>query len=282
MKKLIINADDFGLSASANRTIIECYLKGNLTSATLLVNMPGTENAVRLSKENLGLGIGLHFCLTEGRPLTNCPTLVDDKGEFLTRNALLRRLFWGGVAPDEIAAEFSAQLQRIRSFGIALTHLDSHQHVHMSPWVLKNILPIINESGIPLRIVCPPLSAALLLKRPIKFFKQLVLVRASRGMLGAVKNKANDSLVSINDLSAEQDIDASTYLELIRSASDSEIIEVMVHPYSLGQDAAALYPNDLHDRLPFLRRCEREYQLLSRERLSFDSTGCELTNYARI
>src|SRR5688500_10676933 len=102
MINLIINADDFGLCSSVNQAIIDCYKAGNLTSTTFMVNMPGTSEAAELAKVNPGLGIGLHFCLTEGKPLTVASTLIDKNGNFLTREKLIKKALAQKINPSEV------------------------------------------------------------------------------------------------------------------------------------------------------------------------------------
>lgn len=282
MRRLIVNADDFGISPSVNEAVIRCYRKGNLTSATLMANMPAAEDAAKLARENPGLSVGLHFCLTEGRPLSDCPTLVDRRGVFLDRPRLLLKILRGQVEQGEVVREFLAQLGRLRALGIAVSHVDSHQHVHMSPWLFKRILPVINDDRIPLRLVYPPIDVSLAFKRPVKFLKQLMLNWNSRRYIKALKTKSNDCLVSIHDLDGGQPVALSAYQGLLDGAGHRQIVEVMVHPYILGDDVFALYPEDLEGRLGFLRKCDREYQLLSREEPFVRPAGFELTSYERI
>ena len=125
-RRLIVNADDFGLARSVSTGIIDAYQAGQLSSTTLMVNMPGTEEAVDLAERHPGLGVGLHFNLTEGRPLTDARSLVDADGEFLLRGELIRRAARGRLRPDEITRELTAQLDRFVSLGLSPTHLDSH------------------------------------------------------------------------------------------------------------------------------------------------------------
>ena len=88
VRRLIVNADDFGLAGSVSTGIIDVYQSGQLSSTTLMVNMPGTEEAVDLAERHPGLGVGLHFNLTEGRPLTDALSLVDSDGAYLLRGLI--------------------------------------------------------------------------------------------------------------------------------------------------------------------------------------------------
>lgn len=279
--RLIINADDFGLCASVNRAIIDTYLAGNLTSTTLMVAMPGTAEAVALSQQHPGLGIGLHFTLTEGRPLSSAPSLVDEKGFFFKRGTLIKRALSGKINPADIAAEFKAQLNRAREMGIRLTHFDSHQHLHMLPPVFNAILPVAEEAGIRLRLVVPNIERGLLLRRPQKFAKQQLLKWNIRRLSRRVRRaRHNDRLVSIHDLPTLPDVPA-VYQKLVRPFADTgDIVELMVHPYLPGPDLDSLYPDDLPSHQPFFEKCYAEHRLLTAQPQLFPSS--DLITYGDI
>ena len=136
-RRLIVNADDFGLASGVNEGVQEAVEAGVVTSATMMVNTPGFDDAVRRAA-GLGarLGVGLHFNLTTGAPVAPAAavrSLVDAAGRFLPLAALLRRALAGGVRPDEVRREAEAQFARLRAAGIAPTHADSHRHVHAFP-----------------------------------------------------------------------------------------------------------------------------------------------------
>jgi chitin disaccharide deacetylase len=149
MTKLIINADDFGYSKGVNLGIIEAHQNGVVTSTTLMANMPGAQHAAGLSKKNPGLGVGIHFVLTCGRPVSNeVASLVNSKGEF---NRISEIEEFGKA--EEIELELKSQFEKFLSFGLKPTHIDSHHHVHS----LKNVYPaverIARENQLPIRKV---------------------------------------------------------------------------------------------------------------------------------
>lgn len=282
MKQLIVNADDFGLAPSVNKAIIDCYRRRNVTSATMMVNMPGAEDAARLAKENPGLGVGLHFSLTEGRPLSRCPSLVDERGRFFERGKLLRRIAFGAVAAADIEAEFAAQLEKAKALGVKLTHVDSHQHLHMSPWIFRLVYPLLEKEGVPIRVVNPPLDLSLLFQRPVKFAKQAILWQRSQAYLAQEGIRANDCLVSVHDLDPARAFSAADYRGLIKASGERAVVELMVHPYLLGDDVLSLYKDTLPERMAFLKQCEREYHLLSEKGLFLDQREHQLVNYGQI
>lgn len=152
MKKLIVNADDFGLTAGVNRAIIEGYARGVITSATVMANMPAFDDAVRLAKDHPSLGVGLHFNITQGRPAAEASrvsSLIDDDGEFWgTSTALLRRALAGRLNTEEVVIELRAQIEKALNAGLRLTHIDSHKHSHALPRVCEAIILTIKDYGI--------------------------------------------------------------------------------------------------------------------------------------
>lgn len=138
MRLLIVNADDFGLSVGVNKGIIRAYRQGIVTSTSMLVNMPAWSHARDLARACPGLAVGLHFNLVSGRPLSRpdqVATLVNAQGEFDGDLARLAR-----ANPVHIARELAAQLARLQTARIAVSHIDSHHHIHSMPDVLPLVL----------------------------------------------------------------------------------------------------------------------------------------------
>lgn len=122
MKLLIVNADDFGLSPGVNYGIIEAHRHGLVTSTTAMMNAGGIEHAAEISADYPLLGVGLHFVLSYGRPLSAMPSLV--------REGHLGKWVWevakqGSLADEDIVAELHQQFDRFVSlFGRQPTHID--------------------------------------------------------------------------------------------------------------------------------------------------------------
>lgn len=138
MTKLIINADDFGLSEGVNYGIISAYKSGVVRSTSTMANMPGFEHAMELLKENENLGCGVHMTLSCYKPvLSNLKTIVDENGYFIRRitNEVIENMDL-----DEVYEEFCAQIEKVRS-KTDITHLDSHHHVH----TLEKLRPVIER-----------------------------------------------------------------------------------------------------------------------------------------
>ena len=150
-KKIIINADDFGLSSAINSAIMKCFDKGLISSTTIMANMPGFEEACLLAKQNnLEPNIGVHINLSEGPALTaeirKIPGFCDHQGHF-NRSWSRRRLF-SLRERTAIACEVREQIKRCRLHGLSLTHADSHHHVHTVPGILIAIASLLKTEGI--------------------------------------------------------------------------------------------------------------------------------------
>lgn len=144
-KYLIINADDFGLAPGINQAVIDLHQAGVVTSTSLMVNMPGFNDAVKRVRHAPTLGVGLHFNLSEGFPIAPAnwiPSLVDHKGEF--SNSL-------GWDESDVMTELKAQMQRLQSAGINPTHIDSHGFIQKRMAVCRPMLILARTLNLPMR-----------------------------------------------------------------------------------------------------------------------------------
>ena len=150
MTKMIVNADDFGLSEAVNYGILSAHKNGIVTSTTIMPNMPAFDNAVNILKENSELGCGVHMTLSLNEPvLKNHKTIVDNNGKFFRRdtNELVREKF----DLDEVYNEFCAQIDKVINSGIKIDHLDSHHHVHTLESLKPVIEKIVKKYNLPIR-----------------------------------------------------------------------------------------------------------------------------------
>jgi chitin disaccharide deacetylase len=152
VRRLIVNADDFGRSAAINQAVIRAHREGILTTASLMVNEPACEEAVALARENPGLGVGLHLTLLCGHsalPQGKIPRLVDASNQFTDSpaSAGLRYFFSRGLR-DQLRQEIRAQFQRFWATGLPLDHVNGHLHLHLHPTVFR----ILMEDAAHLRI----------------------------------------------------------------------------------------------------------------------------------
>lgn len=140
MKRLIINADDFGFTSDVNAGIVHAHRFGVLTSTTLMANGEAFEDAIRLAKETPSLDIGGHLVLVQG-----C-SLLTGKPFPETPRRLLIALARNQLDPY---AELRTQIQKIVATGLRLTHLDSHKHTHIVPGVFRAVVRLAHEFSIP-------------------------------------------------------------------------------------------------------------------------------------
>lgn len=153
MSRLIVNADDFGLTAGVNRAILQLHEEHVLTGTSLMAQASATAQAVEIARATPTLGVGCHVVLLDGEPVLSpheIPTLVDLKTSLFRPSIVdfLRRLFTGRIRAAEIEAEAAAQIASLQNRGVRLTHIDTHKHTHMFPPVLRPILRAARAAGI--------------------------------------------------------------------------------------------------------------------------------------
>lgn len=152
IRRLIVNADDFGRSASINAAVIRAHREGILTSASLMVNELGCAEAVALAKENPNLGVGLHLTLLLGHSALSpekIPGLVNERGEFSNSPAAAgTKYFFQRGLREQLRAEIHAQFARFRATGLTLDHLNGHLHMHLHPVVFSILMEDATVLGI--------------------------------------------------------------------------------------------------------------------------------------
>ncbi len=149
--RLIVNADDFGLSQRINHGIVQAHRAGIVTSASLTAVGRAFHRAVAHCRALPTLDVGVHLTLVAGRPLgAGSSSLVGADGRFPAgAGAFLRRWLTGGIRRADLRAELSAQIERILDHGIRVSHLDSHQHVHALPVIYDLTLELAARYRIP-------------------------------------------------------------------------------------------------------------------------------------
>jgi hopanoid biosynthesis associated protein HpnK len=151
VRRLIINADDFGFTSGVNRAIVETHKRGVVTSTTLMANGQAFEEAASLAKSTSQLSIGCHVVLIDGTPMLQpsaIPSLADS-GRFRDGlKSFAARAISGRIKESEVAAEASAQIRKIQSTGIVVSHIDTHKHTHLFPKILRPLLLAARECGI--------------------------------------------------------------------------------------------------------------------------------------
>ena len=260
MGRLILNADDFGLTAGVNRAILELHRAGSLTSTTLMARAAATEEAIEMARWTPTLGVGCHVVLVDGEPVlpaSELPTLVDRRtGRFQpTLNAFLQRLLTRRIHSSGIEAEAAAQIALLQSGGVALTHIDTHKHTHMFPAVLRPVLRAAKAAGI--RCVRNPFEPAWSLRAtpgaPLIRRAEVSLLRLLEPTFRRIV--AEEGFVTTGGaigVLATGTLDPATVASLLAALPDGAW-ELVTHPGYNDSDLA-----QAHTRLLASRETERE------------------------
>lgn len=151
-KRLIVNADDFGLSEGINRGISYCFQNGIVTSATVIPTGVAFDHAVGLAKQNPALDIGVHLTLIAEEPVLpsdEVKSLVDKDGCFFDSHiTFIWRYLAGKIDLREVASELEAQIDKTIKADIPVTHIDSHRHLHMLPAILETVVSLAKKFNI--------------------------------------------------------------------------------------------------------------------------------------
>jgi len=145
---VIINADDFGLTAGVSRGIVRAISAGVVTSTSIMGNMPDLAANIELLQSVPEAGLGIHLTLSAGRPLlgaSHVPSLVNNEGYFFRDSRLAVRR----AETLEVEKEWRAQVERVLGLGVRPTHVDSHHHVHLAPRLMHLAVKLAKEYGIP-------------------------------------------------------------------------------------------------------------------------------------
>ena len=261
MRKLVVNADDFGFTRDVNQGIVEAHRDGILTSTTLMATGAAFDDAIRVARENPGLDIGVHLVLVGGPPFP------------ITMAQLLRAIMLGRL---RIYEELRAQVRRVLDAGVEPTHLDTHKHTHLLPPVLDAVARLSEEYKIPWvrRPFDLPLTAA---ARPgVEWAK-----RATSQALGVMRSRFTRVLASRGCRSTDHfagfqitgRYNAEELAQLIRALPEGST-EFMCHPGICGEELRGA-----HTRLKESR--ERELRALTSPevRVALAESGVELVSY---
>lgn len=215
MKKVIINADDFGYSSAVNLGIIKAYKEGILTSTTLMANMPGCDEAIKLAKENPDLGVGGHLVLTCGKPLTKGESLIDGNGDFYSLAEYKKHR--NEMCDEEIFQEWCHQIDYLMDHGLKLTHLDSHHHAHTFPENLEITKRIADKYHLCFRNAFE--------------LEENIELPAQKGIRGFSDLMNHSAIRDLTKSFEENRIKCFEEIQMVLDkVEDNEITELMVHP----------------------------------------------------
>ena len=246
--RLILNADDFGLTRGINRAIAELHALGALTSATLMASGPAFDDAVAIAHAHPTLGVGCHIVLTDGAPVSpphTIPTLLGPDGKTFRPQLthFVRDLLLNRIAEADIAREASAQIQKLQRNGITVTHLDTHKHTHIFPRVARPLLAVAERTGVP-AIRNPfeqPWSLALG-KSPLPRRLQLRMIRHLRPRFLALPQISSGRVLTTDGtlgISATGHLNTATLSAILHTMPDG-LWELVCHPGYNDHDLDAI------------------------------------------
>ncbi|MBV9482463.1 MAG: ChbG/HpnK family deacetylase [Acidobacteria bacterium] len=291
MRRLIINADDFGLTNGINRGILDSHRRGIVTSATLMAQAPGSPRAAALSTAYPGLSVGCHIVLVDGTPVLDPKhifSLVKHEG---TNAACFRpklssfalHAMMGRLDPEHVQAEATAQIRCLQEHGIRVTHFDTHKHTHIFPAVLRPLLRAAKASGI-VALRNPfgprlPASLGNLSQRP-RLWKRLIEVKVLSAFASSFRRTIADFGMRAPDGSFGVIATGALDLELFRLMVDAipeGTWEFICHPGYNDRDLALV-----STRLRESRETELEVFTSAAAREAIERRGIQLISYGEL
>ena len=239
MRRLIINADDFGLTAGINSAILKAHLEGVVTSATLMANGSAFDQAVSRTVSAPSLSIGCHVMLVDGSSLlqpARVSTLLagrDSTSFYQSAGALAWRAIARRIDPAQIELEAVEQIRKLQSTGISVTHIDTHKHTHILPQVLRPLLRAAQTCGV--RKIRNPFGPMLLagLFRHARVWKRWIEFRALQTLARTFRETVKDAGIITTDgtigIVATGALDKELFHSLIENLSDGTW-EFVCHP----------------------------------------------------
>ena len=285
MRRLIVNADDFGFTSGVNRAIIEAHTRGIVTSSTLMANGSAFQEAAQLARTVPHLSVGCHVVLIDGHPILDAAQ-VRSLGDRTTaprfRDSLMTfaaRAIAGRMSGDEIAAEATAQIRRIQSSGITVTHFDTHKHTHLFPNILRPLLRAAAACGV--RAVRNPFGPtwpmrSSLLQRP-NLWTRYAQVRVLTGFAGKFRAAVDREGFATPDgtlgILVTGSLDETLFREISRSIPEGTW-EFVCHPGYLDEELLGA-----RTRLRKSRETELRVLTLPSARDLLSQQGIELISY---
>ena len=282
MPRLIINADDLGLTSGVNRAIEEAGRAGAITSATLMANSSRFDEAVAVTRRLPATKIGCHVVLVDGEPLTNqVPSLTNGSSRF--RSSLKDFALAATqkkIAQDEVQREAEAQIRKIQSAGVTVTHVDTHKHTHMFPHVLRPVIEAAKACGVSsIRNPFEPFRAwprSAVLTRPglwLRAFQVALLRKHSSEFSRMVREEGMSTTDGTVGVIATGSLDQNLLLSIIQALPEGTW-ELVCHPGYMDADLTAA-----GTRLLASRQVELEALTSDETRRALAQRGVELISY---
>ncbi len=284
MRRLIVNADDFGLTPGVNRAILEAHNQGIVTSATLMANSSAFSEAVALSQSVRGLSVGCHVVLVDGSAVsdpTRLSSLLRSDGMFHDSLTTFARLaLQGRLEAEQIEAEVEAQIRMLQAAGIHVSHIDTHKHTHMFPAVLRALLKAAKKCGVlAVRNPFETVKLSHLLQYP-DTWKRWLEVRTLRSFSAKFHQAVNDAGMHTPDGTVGIVATGSLgqrFLEFLLKNLPEGTWELVCHP---GYNDGAL--GNVRTRLRESREHELRTLTSAKTRECLAREGIELISYRQI
>jgi chitin disaccharide deacetylase len=283
VRRLIINADDFGFTSGVNKAIAEAHLHGVVTSTTLMANGKSFAGAVDLALSMPNLSVGCHVVLIDGEPVVEASGLPSLTASNTFRDGLksfAARAVAGRIDSEEITAEATAQIKKTQASGIRVSHFDTHKHTHVFPQILRPLLRAAADCGVrALRNPFGPrmpLRSSDLLARPklwTRYAEVQVLRRFAGKFHNAVKREGFATPDGTLGIEVTGTLDERLFHAIAASIPDGTW-EFVCHP---GYNDADL--RDANTRLRESRETELRVLTLPDARELLAKEGVELISY---
>lgn len=283
MRRLIINADDFGYTAGVNRAIVEAHTRGVVTSSTLMANGDAFAEATSLAKTLPRLSVGCHVVLTDGEPVlasANLPSLTENSRFRDGMASFAVRAINGTMSADQVTAEATAQIRKLQSNGVSVSHFDTHKHTHLFPKILRPLLRAAADCGV--RAVRNPfgprmpMRSSQLLRRPTLWKRSVqlgVLSRFADRFRQAVDREGFATPDGTLGVVVTGELDETLFYEIARTIPEGTW-EFVCHP---GYNDADLQAG--RTRLRASRETELKVLTLPAARTVLEEEGIKLISY---
>jgi hopanoid biosynthesis associated protein HpnK len=280
-KRIIINADDFGLCEGVNRAVAQAHTDGVLTSATIMANMPAANKAVLIAKQLPTLGVGVHLNVTAGRPLSEDSSvgpLLGTDGRFAYSLSKLFLLFLTGQRiRNAVRTELITQIQWLFDNGLKPTHLDSHKHIHGFPPIFSIVCELARRFRIrairwlfePQAVCCSPWPL------PSEGGRKRARTVRTMAKINRIQNRDFLKTDAVFGVAHTGKIDAN-FFKAVTLYNNAATVEVMTHPgFADGLD-----PNET--RLIHQRKVELKALCSEVTKRYIKDAGIKLVHYGNL
>jgi hopanoid biosynthesis associated protein HpnK len=286
VRRLIVNADDFGLTRGVNRAILEAHTCGIVTSTTLMASSVAFEEAVQFAKSDDRWSVGCHVVLLDGQPLCESPrvsSLVQGKNSHVFRDGVAgfaARALTGRIDSEQVEAETTAQILKLQSNGVKVSHLDSHKHTHMFPAALEGILRAARTCGItairnPFEVV-----AANFARAQRRLWRRYAQVKTLRGLAGGFRRAVTRAGLRTPDgtlgIVATGHLDGGLFQKIADNMPDGTW-EFVCHPGYVDSDL-----DGIRTRLRTQRAEELKVLTSPEAKTALERRGIELISYNQL